>query len=99
MITANAPRPAADDLAAARIEVELVDHAIVQLLGERLRAASIIGESKRRQGIGLFDPEQEAAVIRRATEWAREAALPVEEIRDLFWRIIAITRRAQVDRA
>jgi chorismate mutase len=88
----------AGDLAAARSEIERVDRAIVRLLGERLRAAAILAAAKRVGGLPLLDPEQEARVVRRAGEWAREAVLPDEDVRDLFWRIIAITRRAQADR-
>jgi chorismate mutase len=80
---------------AARREIERADRAIVELLGERLRAAEIVAVAKRGAGVPVLDPQQEARVVRRAGEWAREAALPDEEVRELFWRIIAITRRAQ----
>lgn len=82
-------------LAAARSKIERVDRTIVQLLGERLHAAAIVVAAKRANGLPVLDPEQEARVVRRAGEWARDAALPDEDVRDLFWRIIAITRRAQ----
>lgn len=82
-------------LDAVRAQIERVDWTIVQLLGERLRAASVLVASKREMDLPVLDPEHEARVVRRASEWAREASLPDEEVRDIFWRIIAITRRAQ----
>lgn len=85
------------DLAAARNEIERVDRAIVRLIGERLQVAGIVASTKRAAGLPVLDPGQEARVVRRAAEWAREAALPDEDVRHLFWRIIAITRRAQGD--
>lgn len=89
----NPPGP--DDLAAARHEIERIDRAIVQLIGERLRTAEVIVGAKRTHGLPVLDPEQEARVVRRAGEWAREAGLAEEDVRDLLLRIIAITRRAQ----
>ena len=89
----NPPRP--DDLAAARHEIERIDRAIVELIGKRLRAAEVVVTAKRAHGLPVLDPEQEARVVRRGGEWAREAGLPEEDVRDLLWRIIAITRRAQ----
>ncbi|MDA1080687.1 MAG: chorismate mutase [Gemmatimonadetes bacterium] len=91
--TAGAPSSA--ELVAARNEVERVDRTIVRLIAERLNAAAVIAAAKRSAGLPVLDPPQEARVVRRAGEWAREAALPEEDVRDLFWRIITITRRSQ----
>ena len=88
----------ADDLSAARSEIERLDRALVRLIGARLRAASVVAAAKRAEGIPLFDPGQEARVVRRAGEWAREDALPEEDVRHLFWRLVAITRHAQAER-
>jgi chorismate mutase len=91
---ASDERPA-DDLAAGRSEIERVDRAIIRLLRERLQAATIVVAAKRANNLPVLDPAQEARVVRRAGEWAREAALPDDDVRDLFWRIIAITRCAE----
>lgn len=87
--------PSPDELGEARDDIERIDREIVGLIGERLRTAEVIMTAKRAQGLPVLDPEQEARVVRRAGEWAREAGLPEEDVRDLLWRIIAITRRAQ----
>jgi hypothetical protein len=34
-------------------------------------------------------------VVRRAAAWAREAALDAEAIRDVFWHLVGLARRAQ----
>ena len=86
----------ADELTDVRAEIERIDGAIVRLIGERLRAGERVAAAKRAARLPLLDPEQEAAVIRRAAELARNAKLPEEDIRDLFWRIIALTRQSQV---
>lgn len=94
----KAGKGAAQDLAAARADIERVDREIVRLIGERLAVATTVAATKRVAGLPVLDPTQEALVVRRAAEWARESALPDEDVRGLFWRILAMTRRAQVER-
>ena len=52
-------------------------------------------EIERAAGLPVIDTKQEAVVVRRAAEWARKADLPEEDVRHLFWRIVALTRSAQ----
>jgi chorismate mutase len=47
----------------------------------------------------ILDPTREAAVIRRVTEVAREAELPTEPVREIFWQIVGMSRRMQEERA
>jgi chorismate mutase len=42
-----------------------------------------------------LDPTREAAVIRRVTGVARDAGLPSEPVREVFWQIVGMSRRAQ----
>ena len=98
MSDSNPGPPVASDLSAARSEIERLDRELVRLIGMRLRVATVVAAAKRAEGVSLFDPGQEARVVRRATEWAREDALPEEDVRALFWRLIAITRRVQAER-
>jgi chorismate mutase len=50
---------------------------------------------KRIAGLPILDPTREAAVIRRVTTAAREAGLPPEPIREVFWQIVGMSRREQ----
>jgi chorismate mutase len=45
-----------------------------------------------------MDPQQEAKVVRRAAEIARELRVDEELTRDVIWRIIAAARAAQEGR-
>jgi chorismate mutase len=81
--------------ASARAEIERIDQAIVALIAERMKAAARIAVAKRNAGQPVLDPEQEARVVRRAAVLAREADLPEEELRALFWRLVVLTRRSQ----
>ncbi len=91
-------RPPADprrDLAALRQEIESVDARIVQLIAERTALAHRIGEVKRAAGQPMLDPAREAAVVRRAGLLARDAGVAQEDVREIFWHLIGLSRRAQ----
>jgi len=85
----------ADELDLTRAELARIDRALVQLMGERVRTARRTAALKRAAGLPTLDPGQEAAVVRRAGAWAREAALDSEAIREVFWRLVGLARRAQ----
>ena len=84
-----------DPLERGRSEIERIDRAIITLLAERVLAGTLIASAKLERALPVLDPAQEARVVRRAAEWARAAGLPDEEVRELFWRIISLTRRAE----
>ena len=81
--------------AAVRDEIERIDRDIIALLARRLTLGKRTGDLKRDAGLPILDPTREAAVIRRVTEEAREAGLPPEPIREVFWQIVGMSRRAQ----
>jgi chorismate mutase len=83
------------ELAHCRDEIERTDDEIVALLGRRLELGKRTGALKRRAGLPILDPLREAEVIRRVAAVARDAGLPTEPIRDIFWAIVGMSRRAQ----
>ena len=89
--------PAAASLERMRGEIENIDERLVQLLARRLRLARSAGPVKRSRGLPAADPAREAAVIRRAARLAREAGLPEEDVRDIFWRVVGLCRNAQLE--
>jgi chorismate mutase len=89
------PIPAA--LAALRTEIEEIDRALISLIGQRVRAARDVGRAKRLHGLGIMDPAREATVVRRAVELARAHELEEEDVREIFWHIIGLSRRAQME--
>jgi chorismate mutase / prephenate dehydrogenase len=86
---------ARDDLTKCRSEIAAIDGEIVQLLKKRLDVALKTGPLKRELGIPILDPSREATVIRTAVESARELGLPEEDVRDIFWHILKVSRTAQ----
>lgn len=83
------------ELSRCREEIERIDNEIIGLLGRRLAIGKRTGDLKRAAGLPILDPTREAAVIRRVTEAARDAGLPPEALRDVFWQIVGMSRRAQ----
>lgn len=78
-----------------RDQIRELDRQLVTLVGERRRLAIAIGEAKAAVGLPVLDPPQEARVVRRAAETARELGVDEEMTRDVIWRIIASARDAQ----
>ncbi|HEX8276183.1 MAG TPA: chorismate mutase [Longimicrobiaceae bacterium] len=88
---------AGQDLQRLRGEIERIDREIVGLVAERVRLAREVGKAKRAAGLPTLDPAREAAVVRSAGMLAREAGLVDEEMRALFWHLIGLSRRAQME--
>jgi chorismate mutase len=87
------------ELERLRARIHEVDRELVRLVGERRDLAIAIGRAKEALGLPVLDPPQEARVVRRAAELAREAGVDEEAVRDVLWRIIASARDAQEGRA
>jgi chorismate mutase len=86
------------ELVQSRAEIERIDRAIVALLAERVAIGRRIGELKRSAGLPVLNPSREAEVIRAVADMARDASLPVESVRDIYWRVVALSRQAQEER-
>lgn len=83
------------DLAQCRGAIEDIDRRLVALLAERVALGRKTATMKRAAGLPILDPQREAEVIRRAVTTAREHDLPEEAIRQVFWHVVGLSRRAQ----
>jgi chorismate mutase len=84
------------ELGALRHEIEAIDYDVIALIARRMHAARAVGRVKRMHDLPITDPGREAAVVRRAVELARAEELPEEDVREIFWHIIGLCRRAQL---
>ena len=84
-----------DRLEALRVKIRAVDRELVSLIGRRRDLVIEIGAAKTALGLPVLDPSQEAKVVRRAAELARELEVDEELTRDVIWRIIASARDVQ----
>ncbi len=80
-----------------RTEIEDIDRKMIQLLARRVSLARAVGVVKRELGMPALDPAREAAVVRHAGALAREAGVRDEEVRHIFWHLIGLARRAQLE--
>jgi chorismate mutase len=78
-----------------RAQIEALDDQLVELIGRRLSLARTIGREKMSAEVPIVDPAREAAVVARVAAAAREHDVPEDEMRALFWRVLAMSRRAQ----
>jgi chorismate mutase len=87
--------PALAELDACREEIGRIDSELVALLWRRVDLARRTGTLKRALGLPILDPRREASVIRGAVTQAREAGLAEEPVREIFWHVLGLSRRAQ----
>ncbi|MBB4635374.1 chorismate mutase [Longimicrobium terrae] len=95
-VTEAATDGAAGDLIAIRGQIEELDRAIIHLIAERVALARRVGPAKRALGMPILDPPREAAVVRRASALARDAGVPEEDVRYVFWHLVGLCRRVQL---
>lgn len=93
--TAKAAVPPA--LAEMREELGAIDAELITLLSRRIEMARRIGAAKRAANLATLDTRREAQVVAAAAKRARVAGLSEEAVRDIFWPIVAMCRRAQQD--
>ncbi len=96
-MTEASPDLAATELTRIRDEIERIDRSLVELIAERVQLARRVGAVKRAAGLPTLDPPREAAVVRRAGALAREAGLDDEDVRYIFWHLIGLSRRMQME--
>lgn len=89
--------PADARLRELRTRIEDIDRTLVDLIAERVGLAREVGAAKRELGVPTLDPGREAQVVRRAGELAREAGVGDEDVRYIFWHLIGLSRRAQME--
>src|ERR1700730_11995476 len=85
-----------DDL---RRDIDRVDEVLVRLLNERARCVCEIGRLKKEQGIDIYQPDREKAVLTHVRDVAvegtprpdaigRRCEWTIDEARRLEWRVV-----------
>src|SRR5258708_30468961 len=78
-----------------RRDSDRVDEVLVRLVNERARCVCESGRLKKEQGIEIYQPDREKAVLTHVREVAVEGPLGPEAIGRLFERIIDEARRLE----
>ena len=84
-------KPELDDL---RKRIDLLDESLVRLLNARAACALEIGRVKREMGVGIYQPEREAEVLRNV-EAVNNGPLDQPAMKRLFERIIDEARHLE----
>lgn len=77
-----------DNLKALRDEIDGIDSQLVALLTKRLAVTTKVGELKSAEGVPIFAPEREAALISKRREQAEEVGLSGDLIEDVLRRLM-----------
>jgi chorismate mutase len=80
-----------------RGEIEAIDRELIRLIAHRVALARRVGTVKRKAGMPALDPAREAAVVRHAGNLARLEGVSDEDVRYIFWHLIGLSRRAQME--
>jgi len=77
-----------DNLKVLRDEIDDIDSKLVNLLVKRLAVTTKVGELKSAEGMPIFAPMREAALIKQRREQAEEAGLSGDLIEDVLRRLM-----------
>jgi len=77
-----------DSLKALRDEIDDIDSQLVALLAKRLTVTTKVGELKSAEGMPIFAPEREAALISKRREQAEKSGLSGDLIEDILRRLM-----------
>jgi prephenate dehydrogenase len=93
-VPAEAPKAG---LTRVRGEIEQIDRQMVELIARRVELARQVGPLKQALGMPILDPPREASIVRRAGEIARDAGLDDDAVRYIFWHLVGMSRRVQLE--
>lgn len=82
------------DIADWRKKIDELDRRLVELLGERARAAVEIGRLKRNTSLPIYEPERERIVFENVQRM-NQGPLPGRELVRIFERIMDVMRNIQ----
>ena len=80
-----------DSLDELRQRIDEVDHRLVEILGQRAKLVSRVGEAKRGDGTPIYAPDREKRVIERALELNRDnqGSLPDRTIEGIYRELMS----------
>ncbi len=87
-----APTTLPSEVEGIRKRIDEIDNGLVDLLAARVALAREAITLKAAHGAPPEDLEREAAVVRRAASLARIRGIEPEMVRNVFWRVVALSR-------
>lgn len=93
----SSPEAAAETLEKARVRIDAIDVSITRLLNERADVVAVIGESKQRLAMKVYEPKREQEVMANIAR-ANGGPLSNEALSRVYERIMDEMRTLQRDR-
>ena len=82
------------DIADWRKRIDEIDRQMVALINERAKAASAIGDLKRRAGWPIYEPQREQIVFENVRQW-NQGPLKDRDLLHVFERVMDVMRKLQ----
>lgn len=86
-----------DELQVLRDQIDEVDQQLVELFARRLKLVAGVGEVKSRQGVPIYAPEREAAMLARRRAEAEARGVPPDLIEDVLRRAMRESYASEKD--
>ncbi|MGO1247172.1 MAG: bifunctional chorismate mutase/prephenate dehydrogenase [Oceanisphaera sp.] len=86
-----------DELAVLRDQIDEVDQELVGLFARRLRLVAGVGEVKSRQGVPIYAPDREAAMLAKRRAEAVAQGVPPDLIEDVLRRFMRESYASEKD--
>jgi len=86
-----------DELAVLRDQIDDVDQQLVELFARRLKLVAAVGEVKNRQGVSIYAPEREAAMLVKRRAEAEALGVPADLIEDVLRRVMRESYASEKD--
>ncbi len=82
-----------------RKKIDILDNELIRLFSERALVAKEVGEIKKREGLPIFVPDREEALLKTLTEKneASQSILPSDSLRAIYREILSVSRALQQD--
>ena len=80
------------ELEALRSRIDEIDTGLIDLIAARLKLARQAVAVREANSLPREDLARDAAVVRRASALARARGVEPEVTRDVFWRLLALSR-------
>jgi len=88
------PETLPETLEEIRGQIDEIDADLVDLMAVRVSLAREAAAVKTEGGMAQEDLAREAAIVRRATALARDRGMEAEATREVFWKLMALSRAA-----
>lgn len=79
-----------------RVQIDEIDHAIVQLLAERMNVCREVAEIKEQTGATVIQPQRVRDVLSSRRQWAIDSGVDADFAEQLFRTLLSETHRIEV---